>query len=472
MKRFYAVFVTIFWLIMMGFLFQRDVLPAFVINNPVGYKINLTQDCPVRESWMGIYFKDKRIGFSNSVISQDVEDGVSGYRIDETSLLRLKMLGEKKFIRIKGSSFFSEDYLLKNFSYNLAFGEQRLDVSGAVTGRDIRLTMDIGGYKKEEVIRLDQGTLISNTVSPMLLFKKFDTNKEITFDIFNPVTFGTQRARIVNIGKELMEFGGKGYEVNIFETDISGIKTKTWMTLDGDILKEESMLGLTMYKQGPESALDIAGTLSFEAQDLALEFSISPNVEILNPRGVSYLKIYKDSDVVEIFRDNGPHGEDVLSIPIENIQDEDFIYSSDDRIIGLARQIIGNEKDSWVACRKILHWVYNNIEKVPTLSVPSSLDVLHMKQGDCNEHTVLFTALTRSVGIPTKMVAGLVYLDEGFYYHAWPKVYIGEWVNMDPTLGQEIADATHIPLLEGGLKDQIELIRIIGNLKIKIIDYR
>ena len=93
-------------------------------------------------------------------------------------------------------------------------------------------------------------------------------------------------------------------------------------------------------------------------------------------------------------------------------------------------------------------------------------------EGDCNEHTVLFTALSRSAGIPTKMIAGLVYLDGTFYYHAWPRVYVGKWIDMDPTLGQEIADATHIGLLEGGLKEQIELVKIIGDLKIEVIEYR
>jgi len=144
----------------------------------------------------------------------------------------------------------------------------------------------------------------------------------------------------------------------------------------------------------------------------------------------------------------------------------------DERIIGLAKEIIGGEKNSWLAAKKISKWVHDNIKKTPTLSIPSSLDVLNTREGDCNEHTVLFTALARSIGIPVKMIAGLVYLEGAFFYHAWPKVYVGEWINMDPTLGQDIADATHIPLVEGGVKEQLQLIKIIGNLKIKVVEYK
>jgi hypothetical protein len=457
---------------MMGFLFQKEVLPSLIIANPTGYEIQLTKDNPVRESWMGIYFKDKKIGFSNTVVSQDVDRGIAGYRIDETTLLKLNMLGEQRLIRVRGSSFFSEDYILKNFDYKFISGEYRLDVSGDVSSDNLNLTIDICGERKERSFKIKQNTLISNSISPILLFKKLDVNKEINFEVFDPITFGTNMVSIKNIGREVLEFSGTRYDTYVFETDVSGIKTKTWMRVDGDILKEESGLGFTMQKECLDNVLDIAGSLSFDAQDLVSEFSVLSDAVIMAPRDVSYLKIEKNDTVIEILKDKEPLKENILSIPIEAVQEEDFVQSRDKRIIELARKIIGDEKESWVAAKKILDWVYDNIKKVPTLSVPSSVDVLRTMQGDCNEHTVLYTALTRSIGIPTKMVAGLVYLESSFYYHAWPKVYVGEWINMDPTLGQDIADATHIPLLEGGLKEQLELVKIIGNFKIKILEYR
>lgn len=472
MRKTYTASVIIFWFTMMGFLFQKEVLPSLIFTSPTGYRIEVTKDNPVRESWMGIYFKDKRIGFSNTVASQDIDEGVAGYRINETTLLRLDMLGERNFIRIKGNSFFSEDYILRNFYYRLITAGQKIDVSGRFTGNRLDLITDINGRKTEKIFEVRQNTLISNSISPILLFKKPDINKEIDFEIFDPITFGTNRVSIRNIGRETVEFGKDRYDAYVFETDISGIKTKTWMTEDGDILKEESLLGFTMRKEGSEDVLEIARSMSFASEDFVSEFSLPSDIEILNPRDISYLKIQKDGAVLEIFKDKEPVSENILSIPIEEIPEQDFIHSKDKRIVGLLDKIIGGEKDSWIVAKKVLRWVYDNLKKTPTLSVPSSLDILRTMQGDCNEHTVLFTALMHSAGIPTKMMAGLVYLDGEFYYHAWSKVYVGEWVNMDPTLGQEIADAAHIPLLEGGLKEQIELIKIIGDLKIRVMEYR
>ena len=112
--------------------------------------------------------------------------------------------------------------------------------------------------------------------------------------------------------------------------------------------------------------------------------------------------------------------------------------------------------------------------------MPSALDVLELRQGDCNEHSVLFVALVRAIGIPSDIVVGLVYIDGGFYYHAWTKVWIacptdgrrGRWIAVDPTFGQCIADATHIALAEGELQEQAKIMDIVGKLKIKVLEYR
>ena len=84
---------------------------------------------------------------------------------------------------------------------------------------------------------------------------------------------------------------------------------------------------------------------------------------------------------------------------------------------------------------------------------------------------MLFTALARAAGLPSLMNAGVVYLDGRFYYHAWPSVWLGQWVAVDPTFDQFPADATHISFVRGGLDRQVELMKIIGRLSIDVVNY-
>jgi transglutaminase-like putative cysteine protease len=109
------------------------------------------------------------------------------------------------------------------------------------------------------------------------------------------------------------------------------------------------------------------------------------------------------------------------------------------------------------------------LEKRVTISVPSAVQVLEAGQGDCNEHTVLYVAMARSLGLPARTAVGLVYLRGSFYYHAWPEVWLGEWVAVDPTFGDAPADAAHLRFIVGGLAQQVEIVRLIGRLRIDVL---
>jgi transglutaminase-like putative cysteine protease len=84
---------------------------------------------------------------------------------------------------------------------------------------------------------------------------------------------------------------------------------------------------------------------------------------------------------------------------------------------------------------------------------------------------VLFAALARAVGIPTRIVSGLLYNEGRFYYHAWNEVYLGEWLAVDSLMNQIPADPTHIRLIRGGLERQVRLVGLMGRLGIKVLEY-
>jgi transglutaminase-like putative cysteine protease len=138
----------------------------------------------------------------------------------------------------------------------------------------------------------------------------------------------------------------------------------------------------------------------------------------------------------------------------------------------MVRQILGDETDAYKAVLRLKHWVYTEIKKEPTISIPNALDVLQTRRGDCNEHTVLFNALARAAGVPAKTVVGLVHLHGAFYYHAWSEVWLGDWVTLDSVLDQFPADVTHIKFVEGEIDRQVDILQLIGNLKIDVVEVR
>ncbi len=147
---------------------------------------------------------------------------------------------------------------------------------------------------------------------------------------------------------------------------------------------------------------------------------------------------------------------------------EPLLQSSDERIVSLAVRIAGNDRDPRVVAEKLTRWVYDSLTKAVTLSVPNALDVLRTRTGDCNEHTQLYVALARAAGIPARIATGLAYVGGKFYYHAWPEIWLSDWVAVDPTFGQFPADASHLRFVVGGLARQTQLLRLIGALHIDV----
>jgi hypothetical protein len=116
------------------------------------------------------------------------------------------------------------------------------------------------------------------------------------------------------------------------------------------------------------------------------------------------------------------------------------------------------------------------LQKKPTVSLPSAREVLRTKIGDCNEHTALFVAMSRAIGMPARIAVGVAYVRGAFYYHAWPEIYIqertdrGYWLPVDPTFNQFPADATHFRLTRGGLDKQAAILPLVGRMTIRIVD--
>jgi transglutaminase superfamily protein len=147
--------------------------------------------------------------------------------------------------------------------------------------------------------------------------------------------------------------------------------------------------------------------------------------------------------------------------------DADFLVTSvDRRIRTAAQQVAGVERDPGQVAAALTHWVARTVRPEPSSAFPQASAVLIRRRGDCNEHTVLFVALARALGLPARPVAGLLLVDGRSYYHAWAEVYLGDWVAVDPTLDQFPADVAHLRLVADGLARPTDLAPRVGRLTI------
>jgi transglutaminase-like putative cysteine protease len=141
----------------------------------------------------------------------------------------------------------------------------------------------------------------------------------------------------------------------------------------------------------------------------------------------------------------------------------------------LAERAAGKATGTWAASRRIAREVHGRLERVYGESRDRASEVLRAGKGDCTEHALLFVALARAAGIPARGVHGLVYANygeggPGLYWHAWAEVKVGdEWIQVDPTFDQDVADATHITLGRG---TRVDAVGLLGSLSVAKVEAR
>lgn len=136
-----------------------------------------------------------------------------------------------------------------------------------------------------------------------------------------------------------------------------------------------------------------------------------------------------------------------------------YSQSNDSEIITLANKLIKNEKNLFRVLQKINTFVFEYLSFNPNRNFRIGLarpkEILALKSGDCTEYAILFASLARALGIPTKVIGGVIYDGKYFAYHMWVQVWCkNEWIDVDPVFQQIGVDATHIAFVSSDLSEK------------------
>jgi hypothetical protein len=478
----YAVLIA--WVAMMAILVHHAYLQASsaTLATDLGrYGASAT--------WRGVYYRGEKIGFT---VNQTVKTG-DGFDLDETGRLQMSLLGATTAATIRTTAHVDAGFALRAFEFSLDPGTGPIEIRGRIDG--LRLTLDVttpSGTRSEERT-LGEAPALSLNISRRLANGGLVPGSRHQWTIFDPATLRNAPVTLVVGRRELVRSGGAA-PIPAFRVDMefSGLRTTSWITDTGEVVREESPLGLITVRESAEQArgMAVSGRMRL---DLLAASAVVPRMKmpIAEPRDVRVMRLRLggvslsapdmdgvnqrvDGDVLEL-RDPqslraGRADPDVAQF----LRPEPFIESDAPEIVAEAKIAIGRAVSGRARAEALTRYVNALLDKKPTVSLPSAREVLRTKVGDCNEHTALYVAMARAIGIPARIAVGLVYVHGAFYYHAWPEVYVEEgagglWLPVDPTLNQFPADATHLRLARGGLDKQAAIVPMIGHLTIDVL---
>ena len=135
------------------------------------------------------------------------------------------------------------------------------------------------------------------------------------------------------------------------------------------------------------------------------------------------------------------------------------LVTTDSNIRSKASSIAHGEEDLFVVATKLANWVRNEVEydlsTVTQNPNQNASEVFISREGVCQEVTILYASMMRSLGVPTRVVTGYshstseeieAFIGDTWAGHAWAEVLIdGNWVPFDLTYDQYgYVDASHI----------------------------
>lgn len=504
---FFRTVIIAFWLVMTGWLLRYEAFPEKFSGSTSGYRSLLEQRPLVFDSWMQIEYQNLPIGYSHTWIDASLKYDAPAYVLKNQTILDFKLMGQEQWVNISADASLDEDYSLREFSARMSSSLYSTKVTADRIRDDlfaVNITTPAGEKKFELTIPRDVVLY-----SPMIemTMKNLNPGQSMRFKTVDPLSLAVTDLAVEAFRRENIVFEGTNKPATLLNVSYQGMNVSTWIDADGRILRQETPFGWVIRASSPREIVS-RRRQRHDMADIFSSMSVPVRGRITAPRGSKRLKVrlngrfsetnglsnlpgqrpghrqfveeqLDDAVIMELEAQQIPS--DIIGfdkVPEELcpfLAASAAIQADNEKMIRQAKAIVGNASNCFEAAKSINEWVFSNVVKKPTVSLPSALDVLQRLEGDCNEHTYLFVALARAAGLPALVNVGIVYAENGprgaaFYYHAWPSVFVGEWIEMDPTFGIPLVDAAYIRLVSGEIEEQLKLLSVLGSLSVDILE--
>jgi hypothetical protein len=442
--------------------------------------------------WQGVFFQDSHVGFT---VTRTTPVTTGGTLYESRSSFRIATFGQIQEVVTAGAALTDAEGMLRRFDFFMSAGGIQLVARGEVSGDQIVMEVDQAGETSTITFDIDEPPHVSLSLEEAIRRTELSVGLSFEVPYFDPVTLSQGQMEMKVEEVEILENGEEAYWIR---SRMGDIETRSLVTPAGETLRQEGALGLSMVRMSAEDAMNIP--TADEPVDLIALSAVNLVGRIPEPRTTRKVTLQIMGVPPERIVDQPPlqsrQGDRVTvdipllaelpALPVADRSELLWVAATPTlpvnhpEIAERAAEVVGDAASRLEAVERLNRFVFEYLEKIPSMGVPNGLSVLRSGQGDCNEHTALFVSLARAAGIPTRIAAGVVYTDRigprgAFYYHAWPEVRLEGptgWVPVDPTFGQVPADATHVKLVEGDLDRQVEIMGVMGRLGFALIEQK
>jgi hypothetical protein len=458
-------------------LYMSRIIPALLLVSIA----SLAHAAPPDDSWMSVLLDGRKIGQMHTV---RVVDGAT-VRTTQTMLVEIERSGLK--IGMSTSEIDEETRDGKPLHF-----ESRTKMSGiesVQTGTiradgKLEVTTEVGGAKQARTLDWPHGALLAEGLR--LTEEKHGL---VQGTRYKTIAFQAENLEAVEVdtlvgAREALDLpGDKRETVRIEQTmDLGNSPTKSVSWVEPDFTIRKLLIPMMGYELTMLDCSKACATAPNQPADILVHTLLtSPRALTADERGKGVRLVVSPTDASAeplsfaitdeqqaVPEANGKVELRIAPIAAASIspareskpmaidsRPNDWLQSAAPEIVKLAHEGAGDAKTPAAQMQNLEDFVRRFIRnKDLSVGYASALEVAKNPEGDCTEHAVLLAALGRALGIPTRVVDGLVYIGQYagknnvFVPHAWAQAFVdGRWRSYDAALYG--FDAGHIALSVG-----------------------
>jgi len=425
------------------------------------------------EDWWEVFSSGRKTGYVHQVAQETRFAGRPALRLDEESVE-----WHSGFRRTTSQILVDPAYRPLAFEQRTVEGSQVVEVEGTWTGDSLYLEQRLAGPALQETLAVGKDVALPEVVLLKLAREKQATSgRQDSARVFDYAGLKPRWLRF-SCGQVEETPAGRAlpvrmrYAVPLLEE----VEILTWIDAEGrEVRTQVPLLGIERVRVSAEQARTWVppGTprelhLNHPVEDPGKveEMVLALPPHLRDPRRLvvederQQLRIEANGETRLIVRRAAYDGRDALKLPIRKpevapyLEPSLHIQAEDERVQALARRLRGDEDDSWKVALRLRQWVYDHmIPRDTNVRFKSTLEVLEDMEGTCSEYAVLFMALCRAAGVPARACVGFLASGTGeLVLHIWTQVFVGRWVDMDPSWPESAVGAAHIKTGQGRLK--------------------
>ena len=323
--------------------------------------------------------------------------------------------------------------------------------------------------------------------------------KVIKYKTLNPeISVSPIEIILTKSSKDKMQILGKPIEVHKFDQEIIGFPLKGSVVVDqsGKTVSSSTFTGMGEMKmllveklkalskiEAPELLFSLMVETNMKTKKLRQKDAVtyvltSPGIsqlpscghQTVTKNGNDFLVTVNMKKLVEGFTTNTAIKSTVLA---------DHKHPEIEKLHGIF--CLSAPQNALDRVRSLEKFVYDWITKKDySRAFATAAETAVDRVGDCTEHATLLGALLHADEIPSRAAIGLVgigsYAEATFGWHLWTQAYIdGKWIDLDATrpnssIPDHILMSTAPFEFDGMNKSMLEVINVIGDLKIKVVE--